>query len=358
MGKCMKSILVVLLVSVQLSLYAESFKPIDIIVVWSKELDKEKRELYRRLKVKSVTITWKKFALEIDSPSHMHTTTSIFDENGNEKSFEQENEFDSKYDYKEEYETDSLGNILEAYRDGSLIARQTFDKNGNMLSKKLYEDNESISWAWSYEYDVEGNCVLILKYIAGELLDTLEYCKYDYINICDKTLIKSKISLIDQSKKLYDYDSLCRIINYKEYIMNGAYYIVSKDFVSLTGARIIYETNDKIYATDTSQINTNGDPIITFNYNGDGVFTEKRTYEYKNDLMISKMIHSSKEIKRYENTFDTEGKYLSSKSFIDENEIQSSIFEYYENSLPKSEIHFNYKNNENRSKDYEYEYYD
>src|SRR3989339_680337 len=126
------------------------------------------------------------------------------------------NELDSKYNYEEEYITDDMGNILEAYREGQLIALQTFDKNGNMLTKKLYDDNKSVSYAWTYEYDIEGNCILGLQYYADEVIDTLEYCKFDYINIANKTLILSKISLMDLSKKLYDYDSLGRSTKYQE----------------------------------------------------------------------------------------------------------------------------------------------
>lgn len=359
MSKCMKSIIIILALSFQFSLFAESFKPIDVIVVWGKELDKEKRELYKKLKVKSVTSIQKNFALDIDSPNRMFTTYSFFDENGNETSFEHENEFDSKFDYEEEYVTDSLGNILEAYRDGRLIARQTFDKNGNMLSKKLYDSNGSVSWAWSYEYDIEGNPTLGLQYIGDQISDTLGSYKYEYVKFGEMLMMKSKLSLIDKSEILYSYDSLGREISYKEFDENGDLsYLVSKDYNSLTGYRLMLRFDGSIYISDTLQINEDGEPILRLQYDGNGKYQEKWTYEYYNDKLILLTIYDKNGIIKTEDKYDFDGKPISVKSFDNNSVVYSTSCEYHKNQLPKSEIHFNYKNNENRSIEYEYDYYE
>ncbi len=85
---------------------------------------------------------------------------------------------------------------------------------------------------------------------------------------------------------------------------------------------------------------------------------KKISYEYYNRKLILLTIYDQNGIIKNEEKYDYNGNPISSKSFENDKMIFSSTFEYYNNSLPKSEIYFDYKNNKNSSIEYKYEYYD
>lgn len=167
--------------------------------------------------------------------------------------------------YEEEYVTDENGNILEAYRKGSLIGTQEFDYKGRIIELINYDGDGEACWTWKYEYDEMDNKIFESQYLYDELIDTLSNTKYEYENIADKILIKSKECLIDTSdifydeKEIFSYDSLGREILYQTYRRDNSIYVIrSTDYESLSRIRMFYLPDGSVRHIDSMKINPEG----------------------------------------------------------------------------------------------------
>ncbi len=168
--------------------------------------------------------------------------------------------------FEEEYVTDENGNILEAYRKGKLIGTQEFDDEGRIIELINYDGDGDACWTWKYDYDEVGNKVFETQYLYDELIDTLAYFKFEFENVADKILIKSKECLLDTSdifydeKEIFSYDRLGREIQYQTFRRDKsvAYQLQTTNYEELSRIRIFYFHDGSIEQIDSMKINPEG----------------------------------------------------------------------------------------------------
>ena len=339
----------------------------DVKVVRSWILDKEKRELFKNLKVKTETEIIKRTELiSNDSISNkLIIYKNYFDENGNQTKYQVYSDTIASHPrYEETYITDEMGNIKKGYREGKIIGEQEFDDEGRITELIDYNEKGDVEWGYKYEYDNQGNNTLELQYLYEKLVDTVLHCEYNYITIRDQKLLKSKIvypSVIDRYKIIYEYeyDSLGRNTAYKEIDANGnIYYERYNNYSLFIGYASRYDKNGSLYIRDSLKINHSGEIIEKRKFNKDYKLEKIYYNEYDSDeQLLSEEIYSPDNKLIIISKYDKLGHRISFKQF--ENDILNfiSISEYLINGLIIKSNYNDYKNNKIEKKSYEYEFY-
>lgn len=261
--------------------------PPNMEVIESYALDKEKRELFRKLKVKTETEI-KKITQNNSKGNSIYIHKNFYDENGNRKIHEFYIDSVSSNPYnRTEFVTDENGNILEAYRKGHLVVTQEFDDKGNMTALNNYDSNGEIRWGYEFEYDEMGNLTAEFQYLYGDLIDTIEYNAYEYITIGGNRFMKSKISLLDsskifsESKILFEYDSLGRKTLCQEYRSNHKLWTENfRDYYLMNGYYKFYNSNGILELVDSIKFNITGDIAERYRYDNKGNIKNKHVYAY------------------------------------------------------------------------------
>ena len=363
----MKSTLIIILILTIISTTKISISHTpDVVEIWSKSLDKEKRELVKQLKIKT-EIEIKRNIYKSDSTKNSIVIyENDYDENGNQTYYKVYGDsLMIKPRYGEEYVTDEMGNVIEAYRQGKLIGTQEFDDEGRIIELVNYDEDGDSEWSYEYEYDYEGNLTLKLQYIYDELVDTIEYNSYEYILIGEKKFLKSKISLLSpskilfESKEIYDYDSSGREILYQEYgpdrkILQEKY----RDYTSQTGYRKFYGLDGILEFTDSLKLNSVGKSIVIMRYENEKL--TKRIYrEYDESGKLVSELDLSEEGKRLiEWKYNEVGQEIEFKRY--ENEVVNYIktFDYLDNGLPTNTTTSDIKKGEKEIHEFLYEFYE
>jgi hypothetical protein len=334
-------------------------------MVLSWQLDKEKRDLFKKLKVKT-EIQIIIISSEIDSMKNAaYTHKNYYDTNGNKlrREFYTDSVMSKLY-YEEDYVTDEEGNILKAYRKGKLIGTQEFDDKGRIIELINYDKEGNEKWTYEYEYDEVGNKVFETQYLYNKLIDTLEYSKFEYENIADKIFIKSKECLLDTSdifyeeKEIFNYDSLGREIMYQTFIRdNIAYQVQTTDYEKLLRIRIYYFPNGSIKMIDSMKINPEGRTIESKLYkNGYVIRTTKFKYNSMGQILSeSKISDKGSLVFRYH--YNDSGKETKFESFADDSLNFLRISNYLDNGLIINFEEKDFRNNSTNSKHYEYEFH-
>lgn len=337
----------------------------DVEIVQSWQLDKNKRDLFKKLRVKTEIEIIKKYS-EIDSMHNSSYTHKYgYDKNGNRLRHEFfTDSLMSKLYSAEDYVTDENGNVLEAYRKGKLIGTQEFDDEGRIIELINYDEDGGAKWSYEYEYDEMGNEIFETQYFYGELIDTLLYIKFEYESIDDKILIKSKECLLDTSNVLYEeneffvYDSLGREIQYQEFRRDKSiYFIRNTDYKTLSRIRKFYFPDGSIEQIDSIKINLSGKEIERFTYKN-GILTRKNfnTYNQKG-IMLSELRLSEAGKKFFELKYNEIGQEIYSKSFINDTLRFMRSSEYLENGLIIKSEEKDFGKKSSRLDIYEYEFY-
>jgi hypothetical protein len=337
----------------------------DVVVIWSRDLDKEKRELVKKLRIKT-EIEIKRNIYESDSTKNSTVVyVNEYDEEGNQINYKfYTDTLMINPHYQEEYITDENGNVIEAYREGKLIGTQEFDGAGRKTDLINYDEDGDINWSYEYEYDDEGNLVLELQYLYEELIDTNEYYAYEYIQIGQEKFLKSKISLLSSTetifttKEIYDYDSLGRDIFYQEYgpdwkIFQQKY----RDYSSMTGYIKFYREDGNLEFIDSLKLNTHGKPIVILTFEK-GILSKRRFREYNENAKLISDIELSEDGKRlFEWHYNDSGQEIEFKRY--ENEVVNYFrtSKYLVNGLQINTITVNSKKGEKETRDFRYEYY-
>ncbi|MGE5847467.1 MAG: hypothetical protein ACM34O_12135 [Ignavibacteria bacterium] len=297
--------------------------PYNIEVTESYSLDKEKRELFRKLKVKTETEV-KEITQDNSKGKSIYIYKNFYDKNGNNKRYEFYVDSISSHPYYQiDFLTDENGNILEGYKEGNLVLTQEFDGKGNMTELNNYDSEGEVEWSYEYEYDEMGNLTVENQYLYGDLFNTNEYNAYEYITIGGKRLMKSKISLLEnskiiaESKILYEYDSLGRETFYQEYRRNHKLYCEKfRDYYLLIGYKKFFNSNGMLELVDSIKLNIAGDIAELDRYDNGGNLKEKNVYEYDAKRnRIEQTISSGDSITLLKWKYDELGKELEFRKF-------------------------------------------
>ena len=346
-------------------LFLININSLDVVVRWSHQLDKEKRELIKRLHIKTETETLKKIIQNDSVTISVWIYKNKYAENGNQLSYEAfKDSLSINSRYEEEYITDDMGNVIEAYRKGKLIGTQEFDNEGRIIELINYDEDEEVCWTWEYEYDEVGNNTLEIKYLYGNLVDTLVHNQFEYETIRNKSLIKSKVSLLEPSKPLYEgkqffkYDSLGREINYQEFDDDGNIYLErSIDYNSLLRIRKFYHSDRTIEQIDSMKINPDGKVIERFTYkNGNLIKTHLFVYSQQG-LPLSELVLSQSGQKLFEYKYNELGLETDFKSFVSDSLKYMRTSKYLINELILESKTIDLIKGTIELKTYEYEYF-
>ena len=317
-----------------------------IEISWSKILDKEKHELFKKLKIKRETEIRRNYFESDSTKNSIWIRINEYDENGNQTKFQA---YDStslnKPRFEEDYISDEMGNILEAYRNGKLIGTQEFDNQGRIIELINYDENGEASWTCKYQYDGMDNKIFETQYLYGELIDTLLNNKFEYEINNDKILVKSKECLLDTSNIFYEekeffvYDSLGREIQFLKFRRDKSiYFVQNSDYKTLSRIRIFYYPVGSIKQIDSMRINSEGKVIESATYKN-GKLTKRRYNKYnESGKLISELNLSADEKRLLEWKYDNSGHEIEFKSY--ENEIVNyfKTFNYFENGLLSKKI--------------------
>ena len=113
---------------------------IEAVLSW--QLDKEKRDLFKKLRVKTEIEIIKKSSKTDSMHNSAYTHKNYYDKNGNKLRREfYTDSLMSKLYYEEDYLTDENGNVLGVYRKDKLIGTQKFDDEGRIIELKNYANN-------------------------------------------------------------------------------------------------------------------------------------------------------------------------------------------------------------------------
>lgn len=358
-----KEILLLILSSILIISSIIPSPSIEIVRSW--QLDKEKRNLFKKLKVKTeIQIIIK--SSEIDSMKNAaYTHKNYFDTNGNKsrREFYTDSVMHKLY-YEEDYVTDEEGNVLEAYRKGKLIGTQEFDDEGRIIELNNYDEKGEACWTWEYDYDEVGNKVFETQYLYNELIDTLEYFKFEYENKADKILIKSKECLLDTSdifyeeKEIFNYDSLGRETQYQTFIRDSiAYQLQTTNYEELSRIRIYYFPDGSIKLIDSMKINPEGRTIESKLYKN-GYVIRATKFEYNSmGQILSKSRISDKGSLVFRYHYNDSGKEIYFGSFANDSLNFLRITNYLDNGLIINFEEKDFRNKTARVEHYEYEFY-
>lgn len=356
----MKSIFIFLIVVVGLFILSSfTFTP-DTEIFTYRKTDKAKIELYKRLKVKTISGTDKRFSTDINSPDKCIKYKGYIDKNGSESHSESFNCFDASNYYAEKYIIDCYGNVLEIYQNDKLTVSQEFDSNDNLIEVINYNSDEDETWKFRYEYDDQNNLTLELQ---CNFNDTTEFNKYTYLDFNGYKILSSKILRSNYNNKEYmeieeyKYDSLGREVFFMLTNSGEVWEKRITDYTKLTSEDEYFGTSIESKYRKSINIDSIGNPQIAYHYDNNNILTGKTIFTYQNGVLISQIVYNlNGEIKR-------EMLYNNSGQFLCENRYENGILviqnkcEYYPNSLIKSELRNNFKSSENSIIEYEYEYY-
>lgn len=339
---------------------------LDVVVIWSKDLDKDKRELIKKLKMRTEFEIKRNIYMSDSTKNKTVVYEKNYDKNGNQKNYKFYTDTLMIFPYyEEEYETDENGNVLEAYREGKLIGTQEFDDEGRKIELINYNEEGDEQWSYEYEYDSEGNLTLELQYSYEELIDTNEYYAYEYKQIGEEKFLKSKVSLLLKSesifttKEIYNYDSLGREILYQEYgpkwkILQEIY----RDYTLQTGYRKFYGLDGILEFIDSLKLNSDGKSIVIARYENTNL--TKRIYRKYNEngILLSELELSPTGKKLLEWQYDKSEKEIGFKRYENEVVNYSRTSKYLENGLQISTITVDSKKGEKEIREFRYEYYE
>lgn len=336
---------------------------IEMILSW--QLDKVKKDLFKKLKVKT-EIQIIIISSEIDSTKNAaYTHKNYYDTNGNKlrREFYTDSVMSKLY-YEEDFVTDEEGNILEAYRKGKLIGTQEFDDEGRIVELINYDKEGNEKWTYEYEYDEVGNKVFEVQYLYNEIFDTLEYFKFDYEDIANKILIKSKECLLDSSnifyeeKEIFNYDSLGREIQYQTFIRdNIAYQIQTTDYEKLLRIRMFYLPDGSVNMIDSMKIDQEGKTIESKLYKNGNV-TRITKFEYNSmDQVLSESKISDKGSLVFRYHYNDLGLETYFGSFVNDSLNFLRISNYEDNGLILYFEQKDFRNSTSRREHFEYEFF-
>jgi hypothetical protein len=355
----MKSIIIFLIVVIGLFLFSSFTVAPDIEFFTYKKTDKAKIESYKKLKVKTVTGTDKRFSIDINSPDKCFKYIEYYDQNARETQSESINCFDSNNHFFEKYITDCNGNVLEIYKDDKLVVSQEFDSNDNLIEVINYDSDEDEKWKIRYEYDDQNNLLRELRLNFNVTYDTTEFNQYTYLERNDTVLLISKVLQTNNFKEEYLYDSIGRETFYRETDEDGKIWQEKiTDYTNMIRKFELYGTDNTLQFRNEIKIDSVGNPLISLSYDQTNSLTGKTIFTYQNGILISKISY-------YLNgDIDREMLYNNLGQFLCENHYENGILifryqcEYFPNSLIKSESTYRFKSNENSCIEWEYEYYD
>jgi hypothetical protein len=354
----MKSIINILFAVVGLFILSSFSVAPNIEFFTYKLTDKAKRELYKKLNVKTIIQTEIKFSTDINSPDKCFKYKQYFDKNASETMLETFNCFDS-IQYSEKYITDCNGNVLEIYANDDIIVSQEFDSNDNLVEVINYDSNEDERWKFKYEYDDQNNLLRELRYNFNDSYDTTEFNQYRYSEIDDTVIMVSKILQTNKFKEEFLYDSLGRETFFRETDADGKLWQEKfTDYSKMIRKFEFYGTDSTIQFRSEITIDSIGNPLMSLRYDLTGSLTGKTIFTYQNGVLVSQIRSNLNGNINLEMFYDNLGKFLCENHYENGILIFKYKCEYYPNSLIKSESTYSLKSNENSSIEWEYEYYD
>lgn len=287
----------------------------DTRILWSFKLDKERRDLYKKLGVKEETHIIRRNNLNDTTSTEILIYKSYFNKNAGQNKYEFfRDSITSIPNYSENYVTDDSGNILKAFSEDRLLATQEFDNEGRLLELINYDEDGDEEWLYEYEYDENDNLILEIQKLYGEILDTLEYNEYKYINIDGKFLIKSQHSLLNPirytlvSKIEFEYDSLCREISYREYDEAGKLYMEKQlDYSQKQGIKRVYGSDSSFQYVDYLELDEEGKLISRVRYSNSDLLNRVE-YQYNERGILTSIIKSHNAIVLSEEHINENGK--------------------------------------------------
>lgn len=218
------------------------------------------------------------------------------------------------------------GNVVETWYDasGNIQSEAIYDKNENMISGTLYNEDGEVWHKEEYEYDNNGNVVSVTYYEDGEEESKYEH-EYEYDNNGN---IISEISYRDgeevsRDEYKYEYDNNGNLIS--QIVYEGGEEKWKEEYeYDDNGNKVSKMEYTYGVKTKEQEYNESGNIILEIAYEecGDEVGEEKWKCEYEYDnkgnmtLYILNNIYGKSEYK-YDNEYDKNGNIISVTEYLD-----------------------------------------
>jgi len=202
--------------------------------------DKIKKELYKKLNIRMVTIEETNFKDTLKPL--MKFIKEFYDREGNLT--KQETYFHNYLSLSNitEYDYDDLGNITEVSVNGLIINRYEYDENSNCIESIYNDVFGEINYRFIRKYDNQNNLICLSKYNKDDSLYFESTYINNYVIVNGQTRIKSIFR--ENSRTEFDYDAIGDTISISEYSgkLKNYNYTWSKDLMKIEIREYISDT--------------------------------------------------------------------------------------------------------------------